>query len=264
MHGKDIEDDAKHKLGGILKGHDFQNLVLALLDEKSVYDARCLREAMKGLGTDERTLIDILCTRTNKEIRDIVMAYRAVFGRDLEKDVVGDTSGHFKSLLVTMCKASREEGETADYSKAQKEANDLYAAGEKKWGTDESTFNTILGTRSFAQLRATFEEYEKIAHKDIRKSIESEVSGDLKKGYLAIVQCVYSRASYFADRLYRSMKGLGTDEDCLTRVVVSRSEIDLAEIKEKFMEQHHKPLHKMIEEDTSGDYRQLLLEIVGP
>ncbi|KAL5488532.1 hypothetical protein EMCRGX_G017482 [Ephydatia muelleri] len=264
LHGKDLEEDVKSKIGGILKGHDFQHLVLALLDERAVYDAKCLREAMKGLGTDERTLIDILCTRTNQEIRDIVAAYRTTFSRDLEKDVVGDTSGHFKSLLVTMCKGSREEGETEDLSKARKEAHDLYEAGEKKWSTDESTFNTILGTRSYVQLRATFEEYEKVAHKDIGKSVDSEVSGDLKRGYLCIVQCVHSRASYFADRLYRSMKGLGTDDDCLIRVVVSRSEVDLAEIKDKFLLQHHKPLSKMIEEDTSGDYRKLLLEIVGP
>eukprot|EP00731_Ephydatia_muelleri_P019225 Em0012g50a len=48
------------------------------------------------------------------------------------------------------------------------------------------------------------------------------------------------------------MKGLGIDDDCLIRVVVSRSEVDLAEIKDKFLLQHHKPLSKMIEEDTSG------------
>ena len=61
-----------------------------------------------------------------------------------------------------LVQGSREEGETEDLSKARKEAHDLYEAGEKKWSTDESTFNTILGTRSYVQLRATFEEYEKV------------------------------------------------------------------------------------------------------
>ena len=49
-----------------------------------------------------------------------------------------------------------------DMAKATREAGELYAAGEKKLGTDESKFNHILATRSFPQLRATFDEYIKV------------------------------------------------------------------------------------------------------
>ena len=78
---------------------------------------------MKGLGTDEAVLIEILCTRTNKEIIDIVQAYKdglscelytmhflfcifIEFGRNLEKDVVSETSGHFRRLLVSLCQVN--------------------------------------------------------------------------------------------------------------------------------------------------------------
>lgn len=53
-------------------------------------------------------------------------------------------------------------------------------------GTDESVFNAILCARSFAHLRAVFDKYKSAHGKTIDQVIESETSGTLKDGYLAI------------------------------------------------------------------------------
>ena len=49
-----------------------------------------------------------------------------------------------------------------DHEGVVREARELYDAREGRRGTDEDKFTEIIGTRSFAQLRATFEEYTKV------------------------------------------------------------------------------------------------------
>ena len=43
--------------------------------------------------------------------------------------------------------------------------------------------------------------------------------------HLISVQCARNAPEYFADRLWKSMKGVGTDDSLLIRIVVSRSEV---------------------------------------
>ena len=49
------------------------------------------------------------------------------FGRELEKDVVSDTSGYCRRVLVSVLTAGRDEFSAVDSSKAEKDAQDIYA-----------------------------------------------------------------------------------------------------------------------------------------
>lgn len=258
MYGKDLIKDLKSELSG-----NMEELILALFMPTTYYDAWSLRHAMKGAGTQEKVLIEILCTRTNQEIREIVRCYNTDFGRDIEHDIRADTSGHFERLLVSMCQGNRDENQTVDYQKAQADAQRLYQAGEGHLGTDESCFNMILATRSFPQLQATMGAYSQIANRDLLSSIDREFSGNVESGLKAILKCAQSRPAFFAERLYHAMKGAGTDDSALVRIVVTRSEIDLVQIKQMFTQMYQKTVGTMISSDTSGDYRRLLLAIVG-
>jgi annexin A7/11 len=148
-----------------------------------------------------------------------------MFDRDLEKDLINETSGHFKRLLVSLVQGNRDESAVVDLAKAEADARALHAAGEGRLGTDESKFNQILAARSQAHLRKVFEFYPKISGYDIERSLDHEMSGDIKSGLKAVVKVIKNRPAYFAERLHKSMKGAGTNDVQLIRLCVSRSEV---------------------------------------
>ncbi|XP_026795003.3 annexin A11a isoform X1 [Pangasianodon hypophthalmus] len=257
-YGKDLVKDLKSELSG-----NFEKLVLAMLKTPAQFDAAELKEAIKGAGTDEACLIEILSSRTNAEIREINHIYKAENKKSLEDAISGDTSGHFRRLLISLAQGSRDERETVDISLAKQDAQALYQAGENKLGTDESKFNAILCARSKPHLRAVFQEYQQMCGRDIQKSIEREMSGDLESGMLAVVKCIKDTPAYFAERLHKAMKGMGTKDRTLIRIMVSRSEMDMLDIRQAYVRMYGKSLYTDISGDTSGDYKKLLLKLCG-
>ncbi|NXX09342.1 ANXA6 protein, partial [Larus smithsonianus] len=257
LYGKDLIADLKYELTG-----KFERLIVSLMRPPAYSDAKEIKDAIAGVGTDEKCLIEILASRTNQEIHDLVAAYKDAYERDLEADIVGDTSGHFKKMLVVLLQPHVSSTLTWALPPSLSH-KDLLEAGELKWGTDEAQFIYILGRRSKQHLRLVFDEYLKISGKPIERSIRGELSGDFEKLMLAVVKCIRSTAEYFAERLYKAMKGLGTRDNTLIRIMVSRSEIDMLDIREVFRTKYEKSLYNMIKEDTSGEYKKALLKLCG-
>ncbi|XP_042328027.1 annexin A4 [Sceloporus undulatus] len=256
--GRDLINDLKSELSG-----KFEKVIIGLMTPITLYDVEELKRAMKGAGTDEGCLIEILASRTNEEIRRINETYKHQYGTTLEEDIVSDTSSMLRRVLVSLATGNRDDSQYVDDAQAQQDAQCLYEAGENRWGTDEGQFMTVLCSRNRSHLLRVFDEYRKIADKDITESIKSEMSGDLEDALLAIVKCIRSKTAYFAERLYKSMKGLGTDDDTLIRVMVSRCEIDMIDIKAEFKRMYGNSLYSFIKGDTSGDYRKALLHLCG-
>ncbi|XP_066519910.1 annexin A11b [Hoplias malabaricus] len=257
-YGKDLVHDLKSELTG-----NFEQLVLAMMKSPGEYDAFELHHAIAGAGTDEACLIEILSSRSNAEIREISQIYKTEFGKTLEHAIEHDTSGHFRRLLVSLSQGNRDERETVDISLAKQDAQKLYAAGENKVGTDESQFNAILCARSKPHLRQVFHEYQQMCGKDIEKSICREMSGNLETGMLAVVKCIKNTSGYFAERLNNAIKGAGTKDRTLIRVMVTRSEVDMLDIRQEYLRTYGKSLYTAISGDTSGDYKKLLLKLCG-
>lgn len=99
------------------------------------------------------------------------------------------------------------------------------------------------------------------------------------------VRCAKNPQLYFARRLNAAMKGLGTDEDTLIRIIVGRSEasvcfcvtaqsffaylmmasiqqIDLETVKDMYLEKYDVTLKDALDSECGGDFKRLLIEIL--
>ncbi|KAM4709264.1 annexin A3 [Discoglossus pictus] len=256
--GKELKDDLKGDLSG-----NFEHLMVSLTLPPAYFDAKQLKKAMKGTGTTEGILIEILASRTSKQMKEVGDAYYTAYGKSLGDEISSETSGDFRKALLFLANARRDESSKVDEQLAKKDAEILYNAGEKKWGTDEDKFIDILCVRSFPQLRLTFDVYQNICKKSIEESIAGEISGHLEDLLLAIVQCARNTPAFFAERLHKALKGAGTDEFTLTRIMVTRSEIDMLDILVEYEKLAGYSLQSAIKSDTSGDYEATLIKLCG-
>ncbi|XP_077569227.1 annexin A2-like [Stigmatopora nigra] len=254
---KELQTALKGALSGSLEA-----LMLGLMKSPAHYSASELKGAVKGLGTDEETLMEIVCSRNHQEMSDIQKAYRELFKKELEKDIAGDTSGDFAKLLLALIQTERDRpSNVVDYEKIDDDARSLYAAGVQRKGTDVDVWISILTQRSAPHLQRVFERYNSYSPFDMKESIQKEVKGDLEKSFLTLVECLENKQAYFADRLNEAMKGKGAKEKVLTRIVVSRCEVDLMKIRREFKKRHGHSLYRAFSEHTKGDYQNALLSL---
>jgi len=255
-------EDLKARLRNELRGN-FKKVVIGRFYDRYEYQAYVARCAMKGAKTDEQAVIDVVCSKTPAEMRKIKTAYTVLFDRDLIKDIESAVSGDLKRILVSIATANRETKEVNN-DEAKADAQKLYEAGEGKWGTDEKIFNQIFALRSYDQLKLTWLYYRKLTGNIILDAINKELSGKLKSAYLTIAQYIKDPITYYSEMMYHSMKGLGTNDARLIRAIVSRCEIDLQTVKERYNKLHEKDatLEKKIKSETSGNYEKILLSLV--
>ncbi|XP_050070563.1 annexin B10-like [Anopheles maculipalpis] len=256
--GRDLLKDLKSELSG-----KFEDVIVGLMMPPVNYLCKQLYKAMDGIGTDEQTLIEILCSQDNEQMHQIAYTYEEMYNRPLAEHVCSETSGSFRRLLTLIITGTREANEMCNPELAVEQAKSLYNAGEGKWGTDEATFYKILAHASFAQLEIVFEEYKKLTGRTIEQALKAEVSGDFYEALSAIVECVQMAPHFFAKKLFLAMDGLGTDDKTLIRIIISRAEIDLQNIKDEFEQMYNKTLLSMVKNETSGDYKRVLCALIG-
>ena len=259
LYGQDLLEDLKSDLSG-----NFKELMLGLYTDRYEYDADQCNKAIKGLGTDDDTLIEILGTRPNWMLKKVKDVYKKKYNVELEKDVIDDTSGDYQRLLVSLLQCSRSENKIPDKEKSLEMAKDLFKGNKErdKIGIDDTKINKYFALSSPVELMYLAREFHEEYGKSLIKVIEEEFGGDLRKLIKTIFYANISPSEYFATRIREAVKGLGTNEKILNRVVITRNEVDMDIIKEYYRILYSRNLVEDVKGDTSGYYQKLLVALI--
>jgi len=248
--GRNLIKDLKSETGG-----NYENLLVALTLGPAEYDATLIRKAVKGMGTNEGMLSEVLATRSPSEIVAMQEAYGQVFkGRSMITDIENDVSGNLEKVYTTLLQNNRTDG-----SDVAGDILALYKAGEKKFGTDEGVFIRLLAGYSRAYVEKLYWAYAEKYGKALNLVIKSEFSGHLKKILQALCTPIDIQ---FSKKIKEAMSGMGTDDNDLVRMIATMKERHLRKIAKRFLQDHQKTLLKWVDGDTSGDYGKLMVGVV--
>ncbi|XP_062029513.1 annexin D5 [Rosa rugosa] len=253
-------EDFTKRLSSELSGNTKKALLLWMPDP-ATRDATIVRHALTG--SDHRAATEVICSRTPSQIALFKQVYSSIFNTHLERDIGLYTSGDLKNLLLGFVTTQRYEGLEFDRVAAENDAKSLYMAGEKRLGTDEKKFIEVFSNRSRAHLNAVSSAYESMYGNSLRKAVKKETSGNFEHGLVTILECADHPGRYFARVLHKAMKGLGTDDSTLLRVVVTRAEIDMMYVKIEYQKKYGKSLNEAVKSETSGNFRAFLLALLG-
>ena len=255
-YGRDLIADLKSELHG-----KFEDAMIALFTDPIEYDADELRAAMKGLGTNEDTLIEIIASRSPAHLQAIKAKYQEKYKRNLEDDVKKETHGTLQHLLISLLQGNRSTNTKVNQNQMAAVAQEIYQAGEAKLGTDESTFNKYFCSLSPYELAAMSQQYHKLTGHTILQAIDKEFHGDSKKALRTIIYATLSPSEYFATRINDAIKGWGTKDHLLIRILITRDEVDMPQIKQYYKQLYGKDMVESIKKDISGDYQKLMIEL---
>lgn len=256
LHQEDLIKRLESELSG-----DFEKAMYRWILEPAERYALLANVAIRNANNDYHVIVEIGCVLEPEELLVVRRAYHNRYKHSLEEDVAAHTTGHLRQLLVGLVSSFRYGGDEINARLAKAEADILHEGIKDKKNHEEVI--RILSTRSKQQLMATFNRYRDDHGISITKSLLDEASEDFHKAVHVAIRCINDHKKYYEKVLRNAIKRVGTDEDGLTRVFVTRAEKDLKNIEELYYKRNSVHLEDAVAKEISGDYKRLLLTLLG-
>ena len=248
------EAKLKEELEKILKGK-LKDLIEALLQDPIEYDANEVYKAIKGFGTDDDALIEIISTRTPDRLKEVSKKYFEMRNNTMDFDIENDTSQAYGKLITNMSKGERSENPYPNIKKIKEICNELTKEiGGGKINKD--IYVKYFSELSLFELRMLYRVFEKEKDSNIIEFINEKFGSDSRNLYKAFFAFLVDPYKYFAERIHL------WKDDIVIRVIVSQRDC-LDEIKTKYKGIYDKNLVDDIKENTKDGFQKALLKIVG-
>jgi|UniRef100_K3WT05 hypothetical protein len=220
--------------------------------------AQQINEATSGLGTDEKTLTEVLGSKTPEQRFLISERYKALFGTDLKSLVNSETSGHYGKLLSFIATPLPE-------TECQ-----ILRLATKGSGTTEKYIFPILVGRTNVEINILKKTYFDLYGEDLAVLMNNELGGDFKKVIMASLQgaLVDFRADFHtaakaeedADALYAAGQGrFGTDEEAFIKIIVTSPPEHLRNVNAVYAKKYNYTIITAVEKEFGGDAEKALL-----
>jgi Ca2+-binding EF-hand superfamily protein len=262
MYKKEYKKDLIKHIKSETSG-DLKEALCALVEPAPAVWAKVMLRAMKGLGTDEKALINCMCI-SKDDMGEVRREFKVQTEQksSLVQWLKGDTSGDFKKALAGMAnRDTQNEQSMAPIYWAQR-ARDAVRAPD--------TLKSVLVALPSPAIKRATEVYKVIYGASLqdeikKKTEESNASWFSWTDYYkkALLNLLKSPVELYIEALYASMKGFGTDEFTLTGLVCTIPENQSDAILNGYKEKYNRTLYDHIKSETSSSYQKALLAQVS-
>ena len=249
-----------------ISNKDTKNIVTLMFYNYYELDARILHKAFKEGKRDEKAIVEVFASRPQWFLQTVDEEYKRVYGISLKDDLLKEKKSDFITFLLCMLSTPRSKINTIKTQKqAADAAEEIIKKGLKKYGTDVELFKGLFVKRSREDLIQISREFKNMDKKkrNLYDAVDDAVSKTTKELLKAIIFAVVIPSHYFAHLLKKSIVGLGTDEETLNRVLVTRHEIDMEFIRNYYKAETKRELIEDIKGDTSGVYEKICVKLAN-
>jgi hypothetical protein len=219
----------------------------------------CIYHLKIGIEKSNACAMEQLTSKSIEELKIIEEAYKTETQKDLKSEIEKKFSGAVGKNILNLFDTPRVTNHKPNKQECEKYAKILVEAEPKNWTEDENIFKEIFIQRSPEELIMIARYYLKLTGNNLIDIIESKTKG---LNQTLLKEILYNNIlphELFADKIYNAIKGLGTDEEVLSRALVARCELDMSSMRDIYYEKYKVTMKEDIIGDTSENYQKLCI-----